>query len=117
MNVPFLDLRTQYHSIKDEIDTAVLKVLESTAYASGPFVEEFEKNYATAHDVAHCVAVNSGTSALHLALLALGVGQGDEVIIFGANKDINELAKQLGTIPYEIFTNISGRVKRVYFQE
>ncbi len=43
--------------------------------------------------------------------------EGDEVIIFGVNKDINELAKQLGTIPYEIFTNISGRVKRVYFQE
>ena len=81
MNVPFLDLRAQYHSIKDEVDAAVLKVLESTAYASGPFVEEFEKNYAAAHDVTHCIAVNSCTSALHLALLALGIGQGDEVII------------------------------------
>lgn len=81
MNVPFLDLKTQYYSIKDEVDSAVMKVLDSTAYASGPFVEEFENNFAKAHDVAYCVAVNSGTSALHLALLSLGIGQGDEVIV------------------------------------
>lgn len=81
MNVPFLDLKAQYHTIKEEVDTAVLKVLESTAYASGPFVEEFEKSFAAALGVAHCVAVNSGTSALHLALLSLGIGLGDEVII------------------------------------
>lgn len=81
MNVPFLDLRAQYHSIKDEVNEAVLEVLESTAYASGPYVEKFEKEFAAAHNVAHCVALNSGTSALHLALLSLGIGKDDEVIL------------------------------------
>ncbi|MEZ4724174.1 MAG: DegT/DnrJ/EryC1/StrS family aminotransferase [Candidatus Kapaibacterium sp.] len=81
MKVPFLDLRAQYHSIKDEVNEAVLEVLESTAYASGPYVEKFEKEFAAAHNVAHCVALNSGTSALHLALLSLGIGKDDEVII------------------------------------
>lgn len=81
MNVPFLDLKTQYYSIKDEVDSAVLSVLASTAYSSGPFVEEFEKNFAQIHNVKHCIAVNSGTSALHLALLSLAIGRGDEVIL------------------------------------
>ena len=81
MKVPFLDLRAQYHSIKDEVNEAVLEVLESTAYASGPYVEKFEKEFAAAHNVAHCVALNSGTSALHLALLSLGIGKDDEVIL------------------------------------
>ena len=81
MKVPFLDLKTQYRNIKTEIDAKVLEILDSTAYTSGPYVEEFEKNYAAAHNVKHCIAVNSGTSALHVALLALGVGCGDEVIL------------------------------------
>jgi dTDP-4-amino-4,6-dideoxygalactose transaminase len=81
MKVPFLDLKTQYRNIKSEIDAKVLEILDSTAYASGPYVEEFEKSFATAHNVKHCIAVNSGTSALHVALLALDVGCGDEVIL------------------------------------
>lgn len=81
MKVPFLDLKTQYRNIKTEIDAKVLEILDSTAYASGPYVEEFEKSFAAAHNVKHCIAVNSGTSALHVALLALGVGCGDEVIL------------------------------------
>src|SRR6056300_774453 len=81
MKVPFLDLKTQYRNIKSEIDAKVLEILDSTAYASGPYVEEFEKSFATAHNVNHCIAVNSGTSALHVALLALDVGCGDEVIL------------------------------------
>jgi dTDP-4-amino-4,6-dideoxygalactose transaminase len=78
--VPFLDLKTQYVSIKTEIEEAVLKVLGSSRYALGPEVEKFEKEFATYHDVEQGVAVNSGTSALHVALLAAGVGKGDEVI-------------------------------------
>jgi dTDP-4-amino-4,6-dideoxygalactose transaminase len=78
--IPFLDLKTQYLSIKNEIEQAVLGVLGSSKYALGPEVEKFEKEFATYHDVEHGVAVNSGTSALHLALLAAGVGKGDEVI-------------------------------------
>lgn len=79
-DVKFMDLKTQYLSIKDEVDAAVIEVLDSTAYVLGPKVEAFEKAFAKAHDAAHGVAVNTGTSALHVALLAAGIGNGDEVI-------------------------------------
>jgi dTDP-4-amino-4,6-dideoxygalactose transaminase len=80
MKVPFLDLKAQYESIKDEVNEAIQKVLESCAFAGGPFVEEFEKNFAEFCQVKHCIGVGSGTEALWMALLALGVGPGDEVI-------------------------------------
>jgi dTDP-4-amino-4,6-dideoxygalactose transaminase len=80
MNVPFLDLKAQYLSIKDEIQAALNKVLDQTAFAGGPFVAQFEKEFAEFCQVDHCVGVGSGTDALWLALLALGVGPGDEVI-------------------------------------
>jgi dTDP-4-amino-4,6-dideoxygalactose transaminase len=78
--IPFLDLKAQYASIKDEIDTAVLGVLASAQYVLGPEVSQFEEEFAAYCDAKHAVAVNTGTSALHLALLAAGVGPGDEVI-------------------------------------
>jgi dTDP-4-amino-4,6-dideoxygalactose transaminase len=80
MKVPFLDLKAQYESIKDEINEAIRQVLDSCAFAGGPFVEEFEKNFAEFCRVKHCVGVGSGTEAIWMALLALGVGPGDEVI-------------------------------------
>ena len=80
MNVPFLDLKTQYLSIKDEIQAALNAVLDQTAFAGGPFVAQFEKEFAEFCQTEHCVGVGSGTDALWLALLALGVGPGDEVI-------------------------------------
>jgi dTDP-4-amino-4,6-dideoxygalactose transaminase len=80
MQVPFLDLKTQYLSIKDEIQAALTAVLDKTAFAGGPFVAEFEKEFAEFCKVEHCIGVGSGTDALWLALLALGVGPGDEVI-------------------------------------
>lgn len=80
MTVPFLDLKKQYASIKTEVDEAVLRVLASTTYVLGPEVDAFEKEFAAAHDVRHAVAVNTGTSALHVALLAAGIKPGDEVI-------------------------------------
>jgi dTDP-4-amino-4,6-dideoxygalactose transaminase len=78
--VPFVDLKAQYHSIKEEIDAAVLKVLESSQFVLGPEVAGFEQEFAAYCQVRHAIGVNSGTSALHLALLAAGVGPGDEVI-------------------------------------
>jgi dTDP-4-amino-4,6-dideoxygalactose transaminase len=78
--VPFLDLKAQYASIKPEIEAAVLKVLATTTYVLGPEVEAFEKEFAAKHNVKYAVAVNTGTSALHVALLAAGIGPGDEVI-------------------------------------
>jgi dTDP-4-amino-4,6-dideoxygalactose transaminase len=78
--IPFVDLKTQYLSIKDEIDTAVLKVLASTQFVLGNEVKAFEEEFASYCDADYAIAVNTGTSALHLALLAAGIGAGDEVI-------------------------------------
>jgi dTDP-4-amino-4,6-dideoxygalactose transaminase len=78
--IPFVDLKTQYLSIKPEIDQVVFSVLESSAFILGKFVESFEKDFAAYCGVSYAMGVNSGTSALHLALLAAGVGPGDEVI-------------------------------------
>jgi len=78
--MPFLDLKAQYVSIKDELDAAVLKVLASGAYVLGDEVAAFEDEFAAYCGVKHAIAVNTGTSALHLALLAAGVGPGCEVI-------------------------------------
>jgi dTDP-4-amino-4,6-dideoxygalactose transaminase len=78
--IPFMDLKTQYHSIKGEIDEAVIRTLESTQFVLGKEVEAFEEEFAAFCSTKYAVAVNSGTSALHLALLAAGIGPGDEVI-------------------------------------
>ena len=78
--IPILDLHAQYRSIKPEMDAAVQQVLESGAFALGPAVADFEKQFAAYCGTREAVGVNSGTSALHLALLAAGVGPGDEVI-------------------------------------
>jgi dTDP-4-amino-4,6-dideoxygalactose transaminase len=78
--IPFVDLKSQYHSIKEEIDQAVAGVLESTAFVLGKEVAAFEHEFAGYVGCSHAMALNSGTSALHLALLAAGVGPGDEVI-------------------------------------
>src|SRR3954462_14992399 len=78
--IPYGDLKAQYHSIKAEIDAAILGVLESSQFALGAEVAEFEKEFAAYCSNTHAVGVNSGTSALHLALLAAGVAPGDEVI-------------------------------------
>jgi dTDP-4-amino-4,6-dideoxygalactose transaminase len=79
--IPFLDLKKQYLTIKDEIKTAIDEVLDNTAYSGGPFVEKFEKNLAEYCGVKYSLGVNTGTSALHLAMLALGITEGDEVIV------------------------------------
>ncbi|MFZ4621825.1 MAG: DegT/DnrJ/EryC1/StrS family aminotransferase [Bacteroidota bacterium] len=81
MTIPFLDLKAQYLSLKTEVNSAIQNVLDNTAYILGKSVTDFEKAFATAHNVKHCIAVGSGTDGNHLALMALGVGPGDEVII------------------------------------
>jgi dTDP-4-amino-4,6-dideoxygalactose transaminase len=78
--IPFNDLRAQYHSIKPDVDAAVLRVLDSTQFVLGDEVAAFEREFAAYCDAGECIALNSGTSALHLALLAAGIGPGDEVI-------------------------------------
>lgn len=78
--IPYVDLRSQYRAIKPEIDAAVLRVLDSTQFILGEEVVAFEREFAAYCGTTDAVGVNSGTSALHLALLAAGLGPGDEVI-------------------------------------
>ena len=80
MKVPFLDLKAQYNSIKDEIAIAIQQVLDSCAFAGGPFTAQFEKDFASFCGTAYAIGVNSGTDALFMALRGFGVGKGDEVI-------------------------------------
>ena len=80
MNIPMVDLKGQYLSLKDEIDAALLDGLAATQFILGPNVQAFENEAAEYLGVEHAVGVASGTDALHLALAAAGIGEGDEVI-------------------------------------
>ncbi len=78
--IPIVDLKAQYRTIKQEIDDAISEVLESSQFILGPKVEAFESDFAAYCQTRYAFGLNSGTSALHLAMLAAGVGPGDEVI-------------------------------------
>jgi dTDP-4-amino-4,6-dideoxygalactose transaminase/acetyltransferase-like isoleucine patch superfamily enzyme len=80
VNVPFVDLKAQYQAIKGEIQEAINRVLESSSFVLGEEVAAFEEEFAAYSGARYGIAVNSGTSALHLALLAARIGPGDEVI-------------------------------------
>ncbi len=79
--IPCLDLNGQHQQIKQEIFAAFEKVYDATAFSGGPFVAEFENAFAPYIGAKHAIGVSNGTIALHLAMLALGIGPGDEVII------------------------------------
>lgn len=81
MAIPFVDLKTQYQSIKEEVDPAVLKVMNNCNFILGQEVKDFEKAFAEYCDAKFAVGVDSGYSALELALHAYDIGAGDEVII------------------------------------
>jgi dTDP-4-amino-4,6-dideoxygalactose transaminase len=81
VNIPFLDLRAAYLELKDEIDSAVARVLASGWYILGPEVEAFEREWAAYCEASHTVGVANGLDALVLALRAVGVGAGDEVLV------------------------------------
>jgi dTDP-4-amino-4,6-dideoxygalactose transaminase len=81
MKVNFLDLKSQYKSIKKEVDQAIQEVLNSCAFTAGPFGKKFEENFAKLHNAKYCVAVNNGTAALHISMMALDLKYGDEVIV------------------------------------
>lgn len=78
--IPLVDLHAQYETIKPEIDAAIQRTIEKTAFILGPEAKQFETNFAEFCGVKHAIGLDSGTAALHLALIALGVGAGDEVI-------------------------------------
>ena len=80
MQVPFLDLKAHHDSMRGELETAIREVLDSNAFAGGPFVAKFEQDFATYCGAADVIGVGNGTDALWLSMLALGIGAGDEVI-------------------------------------
>ncbi|RME80914.1 MAG: DegT/DnrJ/EryC1/StrS family aminotransferase [Caldilineae bacterium] len=80
MTIPLVDLKAQYHSIQDEIDAAIRRVIDNTAFIMGREVAAFEEAFADYCGVRHAVGVSSGTGALFLTLLGYGIGPGDEVI-------------------------------------
>jgi dTDP-4-amino-4,6-dideoxygalactose transaminase len=92
MKIPFADLPAQYRELKPSIDEAIRKVLDTGAYIQGEPVRAFESDFAAAHRSGHCIAVGSGTDALHLALWAMGVGSGDAVV----------------TVPYTFIATVEG---------
>ena len=80
-HIPFVDLKWQYRQLKDEIDTAIARVIDNCSFILGPEVESFEKEFAEYIGVEYAVGTSSGTSALMTALMALGIREGDEVIV------------------------------------
>lgn len=78
--VPFADLHAQYLTIKQEIDAAIAAVIRESAFIRGPRVDEFENAFADALGIEHCVSCGNGTDAIYIALNALGLEPGAEVI-------------------------------------
>lgn len=101
--IPFLDLRLTYEELKNEIDEAVARVLNSGWYIGGVELESFEAEYANYCETKYAVGVANGLDALHLALLAMGVGPGDEVIVPSNTYIATWLAvSQCGAIPVPV---------------
>jgi dTDP-4-amino-4,6-dideoxygalactose transaminase len=80
MEIPLVDLKVNYLSMKEEIDSSLKEIIDKSAFIGGEFVEEFEKNFAEYCGKKYCASVNSGTSALFIVLKCLGIGKGDEII-------------------------------------
>ena len=108
MNVPFLDLKVQYKQIEHEVVPMVTEAMANGAFIGGPQVLGFEKEFAEFCDSKYCAGLNSGTDALRFALLAVGVGPGDEVITV-PNTFIatTEAISQVGATP--VFVDIDER--------
>src|SRR4051794_9312544 len=81
MQIPLVDLKAQYATIKGEIDQAISNVLSETAFIAGKYAKIFEGEFAAYAGLQHCIGCGNGTDALELALGALGVGPGDEVLV------------------------------------
>lgn len=80
-NAPFMDLKAQHHQIYNEIDDRITDIMANTGFILGKYVDEFEKGFAKLQDAKYCIGVSSGTDALHIAMMSLGIGHGDLVIV------------------------------------
>ncbi|NQZ77984.1 MAG: DegT/DnrJ/EryC1/StrS family aminotransferase [Ekhidna sp.] len=81
MSIPFVDLKAQYESIKGDIDHAIQSVISDTSFIGGDIIKTFEQRFASFVGINHCIAVANGTDAIEIALKALGIGEGDEVLV------------------------------------
>lgn len=118
MNIPFVDLKAQYQSIKKDIDDAITSVIEETAFIKGKYVQQFEKQFAELYGVKHCIGVANGTDAIYIILKMLGIKDGDEVITV-ANSWIStsETISQTGAKPVfidvdEYFTIDTSKIEK-----
>lgn len=112
MNIQFVDLKAQYQSIKWEIDSAINRVISTGIYIMGPEVKSFESEISSYLKVDHAIGVASGTDALHLSLLACGIGGGDEVITTPfTTPATTEVIKHCGAVPK--FVDIDSRTYNI----
>lgn len=107
MNIPFVDLKGQYLSIKPEIDAAIQQVIEDTSFIGGTPVQKFANEFANLYGINHCIPVANGTDAIYIVMKMLGIGSGDEVITV-ANSWIStsETISQTGARP--VFVDIEA---------
>lgn len=100
MNIPFVDLKLQYHSIKEEIDKSIQDVINETAFIGGERVKTFNQNFAKLLGVKHCIGVANGTDAIYIVLKMLGIKSGDEVITVASSWiSTSETISQTGATP------------------
>lgn len=105
MHVPFVDLKIQYDSIKQDIDNAIEQTIRDTAFIGGPPVKQFEQAFAKAYGVKHCIGCANGTDAIYIILKMLGIGAGDEVITTACSWiSTSETIGQTGATP--VFVDI-----------
>ena len=120
MNVPFFNYQHIFKSKEDKLLEIIKDVGNRGAFILQKDLEEFEKNLAEYVGVKYAVGVANGTDAIWLALLAAGIGRGDEVILFGGNDQngisIESIAKILNTINYEVICMVNKRVPHVYIK-
>lgn len=112
MNIPIVDLRSQYLAIKGEIDQAVQSVIEKTDFIGGPFLKTFEEKFASYCDAKNCIGVGNGTDALFIVLKSLGIGPGDEVITV-ANSFVATSESITSAGAKVIFTDIDPRTYNI----
>ena len=105
MHIPFVDLKTQYNSIKEEMDAAINSVVAETSFIGGKHVQKFENEFSNLYGIKHCISVANGTDSLYIIMKMLGIGTGDEVITV-ANSWISssETISQTGAKP--VFVDI-----------
>lgn len=108
MKVPFVDLKAQYLTIKEDIDSAIANVISETAFIGGTYVKKFEKEFAELYGVKHCISVANGTDSLYIIMKMLGIKEGDEVITSAYSWiSSSETISQTGATP--VFVDIDER--------